>query len=104
MNNDKVLSLLGLCQRAGKLGSGEFICEKTLKQKGEAKLVILAEDASENTKDKFISSCNYNKVPIRFYSDKESIGHAIGKGIRASIVVLDQGFADNITKHIDAST
>lgn len=99
---DKVLSLLGLCQRARKLVAGEFLCEKVIRQKGSAKLVILATDASDNTKDKFISSCEYHKVPIRLYSDKESLGHAIGKGLRASIVVIDEGFAKSLLKHIDA--
>ena len=48
MQNDRVLNLIGLAQKAGKVVSGEFMTEKAVKT-GEAALVILAEDASENT-------------------------------------------------------
>ena len=52
MQNDRVLNLIGLAQKAGKVVSGEFMTEKAVKT-GEAALVILAEDASENTQKKF---------------------------------------------------
>ena len=52
MNEEKkVLNLLGLAQRSGKLASGEFQTEKAVKEQ-RAALVILAADASENTKKK----------------------------------------------------
>ena len=44
MQNDRVLNLIGLAQKAGKVVSGEFMTEKAVKT-GEAALVILAEDA-----------------------------------------------------------
>ena len=50
--NDKVISLLGLAERAGKIASGEFAAEKAVKI-GKARLIIVAEDASDNTKKKF---------------------------------------------------
>ena len=50
--NDKVISLLGLAERAGKIASGEFAAEKAVKT-GKARLIIVAEDASDNTKKKF---------------------------------------------------
>ena len=46
--NDKVISLLGLAERAGKIASGEFAAEKAVKI-GKARLIIVAEDASDNT-------------------------------------------------------
>lgn len=50
MNNDqKVLNLLGMAQRAGKLVSGEDLSLKEIRN-GTAKLVIVAVDASENTR------------------------------------------------------
>ena len=45
----KVFSYLGLATRAGALASGEFMTEKVVKA-GTAKLVIVATDASDNTK------------------------------------------------------
>ena len=47
--NRQTLSLLSLCQRAGKMKTGEDTVEKAI-QKKEAKLVIIPEDASDNTK------------------------------------------------------
>ena len=44
--------------------------------------------------------CKYYNVPIYFYSDKEQLGHAIGKQFRASLAVLDSGFKNAIEKHI----
>ena len=45
--------------------------------------------------------CTFYKVPIAFYSDKVSLGHAIGKEFRASLAVLDEGFGKQIQKHLE---
>ena len=87
--------MLGLAQRAGKVASGEFSTEKAVKSK-KAFLVVVASDASDNTK-----MCTFYKVPIAFYSDKVSLGHAIGKEFRASLAVLDEGFGKQIQKHLE---
>ena len=100
MKPDKILSLVGLATRAGKTASGEFCTEKEVKT-GRAALVIVAGDASENTKKKFRDMCEFYEVPIYFYKDKDTLGHAMGKEFRASLVVLDEGFAKGIRKHID---
>lgn len=98
---DKVLSLLGLSARGRNLVSGEFSTEKAIKE-GKAALVIVGVDASDNTKKMFTNMCNYRNIPIYFYSDKESLGKAIGKQMRASIAVTDQGMAANIVKNLEA--
>ena len=49
MEQDRVLSLIGLATKAGKCASGEFMTENETKS-GKAVLVIVAEDASDNTK------------------------------------------------------
>ncbi len=49
MINHKVLSLIGLAMKAGKVVSGEFSTEKAVKT-GTAFLVVVAESASGNTK------------------------------------------------------
>ena len=51
-NRKKVLNLLGLATRAGKTASGEFMTEKAIKS-GKAYLVIVSEEASDNTKKMF---------------------------------------------------
>jgi hypothetical protein len=99
MKRDKILGMLGLATKAGKLVSGEFSVEKKIKSK-LAKLVIVAKDSSENTKKLFSDKCEFYKIPLYFYSDKESLGAAIGKGERASVAVMDVNFSDAIIKLI----
>ena len=99
MKNDKVLSLIGLATKAGRVVSGEFATEKEVKC-GKAFLVMLALDASENTKKKFRNMCEFYEVPIYFYGDKDLLGHAMGKEFRASLAILDKGFADGIRKQL----
>ena len=86
-----------MAMKAGKVASGEFATEKAVKS-GKAALVIVSEAASENTKKKFRNMCDYYEVPIRFFGEKEELGHAIGKEFRASLAVLDVGLAKAIEK------
>jgi len=86
--------------RAGKVVSGEFSTEKAIKT-GKAFLVIVAEDASANTKKSFTDSCTYYQVPLRIYGTKEELGHHIGKQMRASLAVTDEGFGRELARKID---
>ncbi len=95
-----VFGTLGLAMKSGNVASGEFLTEQAIRA-GTAKLVIVAEDASANTKKKFLNSCRYYHVPIAVFGDKDVLGNAIGKEFRASLAVLDQGFASSISKHLD---
>ena len=100
MKLNKALSMISLATKAGKTASGEFCTEKEIKC-GMAELVIVAIDASENTKKKFQNMCEFYEVPIYFYGDKDTLGHAMGKEFRASLAVIDHGFANGIKKHLD---
>jgi len=97
---NRIYSFIGLAQKAGKLVSGEFACEKAVKQ-GKAYLVIVAEDASDNTKKMFKDMCEFRKVPIRFFGAKSLLGSCIGKGTRAVIVILGDGFSNKLMKLMD---
>ena len=100
MKLTKALSMISLATKAGKTASGEFSTEQSVKT-FRAELVIVATDASENTKKKFQNMCEFYEVPIYFYGDKDTLGHAMGKEFRASLAVNDPGFAKGIMKHID---
>ena len=99
LKQDKVLSLIGLATKAGRTVSGEFMTEREVKT-GRAALVIVAGDSSDNTKKKFWDMCEFYKVPIYFYGDKDTLGHAMGKEFRASLAILDEGFAKGVLKHL----
>ncbi len=96
---NKVYSMLGIAEKAGKITSGEFSTENAIKKR-QACLVILASDASENTRKHFSDMCAYRNIPIYLYGNKEELGHAIGKGMRANLAVTDQGLADSIRERI----
>ena len=102
MMQDKVLSMIGLATKAGKTVSGEFMSEREIKS-GRAVLVVVAGDSSDNTKKKFRDMCEFYKVPIYFYGDKDTLGHAMGKEFRASLAILDEGFAKGMRKHLETS-
>ena len=99
MDNKKIYSLLGLSTRAGKLKSGEFSVLDEIRS-GKAYAVIVSEDASDNTKKQFKDKCNYYNVPIAFFGDMESLGHAVGKGVRTSLVITDKGLAQSLLKNL----
>ena len=61
MKQDKILSMLGLAEKAGKIASGEFSTEKAVKSH-QAFLVIVANDASGNTKKMFQNMCAFYQV------------------------------------------
>lgn len=85
--------------KAGKLVSGEFLTEKAVKSM-KATLVIVAEDASDNTKKMFTNMCTYYEVPLYFWGKKEDLGAAIGREYRASLALTDAGFRDVWIKQI----
>ena len=99
-NRSKSLGTLGLAMKSGNVASGDFLTEQAIRA-GTARLVIVAEDASENTKKKFRNSCSYYQVPLAVKFDKDTLGNAIGKEFRASLAVLDQGFASAISKNLE---
>ncbi len=96
----KVLGTLGLAKKAGDVVSGEFMTEKAIRE-GVAKLVIVAADASDNTKKKFRNSCTYYKVPYVEFADKDTLGNAIGNEFRASLAVTNSGFATSLGKKLE---
>ena len=99
MNKKKTLSYIGLGMKSGNVSCGEFLTEKSVKE-GRAFLVIVAEDASDNTKKKFTNMCDFYDVPIYFCGTKEELGHAMGKEMRASLAFNDQGLARAVEKQL----
>lgn len=95
MKPDKVLAMLGIAAKAGSVLSGEFSTEKAVKEE-KAFLIIVASDASENTKKMFRNMTDFYEVPMYEYSNKEELGHCIGKEFRASLAIVNEGLAHSI--------
>ena len=102
MRRDNVLSLISLAKKAGKVAAGEFQTEQAVK-KGKACIVIVSEEASENTKKKFRNMCTFYEVPFHVYGGKEELGGAIGCEFRASLAILDHGLAASVEKRLESA-
>ena len=100
MSISKELSLLGLAAKAGRVVSGEFATEKAVKA-GKARLVLVAGDASDNSKKKFSDMCTYYKVPLYVVGTKEELGGAIGRITARLWVVTDDNFAVAMKKKLE---
>lgn len=99
MSRDGVLSMLSLAHKAGKLQSGEFAVEKAVKSR-QARLVVVARDASEGTRKSYRDLCSHYHVKYAEYGGKVVLGQAIGKEFRAALAVCDENFAKEITGRI----
>ena len=97
---NKFFSLLGLCKRAGKLVAGEVAAEQAVRKK-QAFLLILAQDASKNTKKKFTNSAVYYELPLAEIGTKEELGRAIGAEMRSIIAITEKGFAKKLKELAD---
>lgn len=97
----KLLSLLSLAQKAGKLVTGEESCERCLRI-GKAEIVIVCEDASGNTNKKFCNKAFFYGVPFYVVLTKDELNGAIGKRNRTTAIVTDSGFAKSMAEHIKA--
>jgi ribosomal protein L7Ae-like RNA K-turn-binding protein len=100
MNGTRVFSMLSLCAKAGKIQTGETAAEKLLRS-GEAELIIVAGDASENTRNKFINKCFYYRKPVLLYGEREGLSRSVGKQNRTVYAVTDARFAQQLKELIE---
>ena len=97
---DKIYSMIGLCMKAGKLAYGSDMCEEKIKYR-KVSMLIVAEDASENTKEKFNGLCG-KKVLYKEFGKIDKISHYIGKENKAVLGILDDGFSKKINELVDS--
>lgn len=97
MINKKILGLIGLSAKAGKISFGSDSVEDQIKKK-KVKLVIMAEDSSERTKDKFKKLTEKNNIPCIIIGKIEEVSKAIGKSNKAIIGIKDLNLSKEIQK------
>lgn len=100
--DQKTLSMLGLCRKAGRARTGGYQTEEAVKR-GHACLVLIAEDASDRTKKSLRDMCTYYEVPFLIAGTKDEISAAVGQSNRSSVCVTDRGFADRISEMISGT-
>ena len=100
MSDDKkICNLLGLAQRAGRIVSGGFAVEKAIKEK-KVKLLIVAADASDKSKEKYNKLAATNGIDIAEILSQEELAGALGKNVRSIAALTDAGFADSLRRMI----
>lgn len=97
MINNKILGLIGLAARARKVCFGADSVEDRINKK-KVKLLIVAEDASERTKDKFRKISEKENVPIIVKGEIEILSKAIGKSNKAIVGIEDVNLSNEIQK------
>ena len=97
MTNKKILGLLGLASRARKISFGADSTLQDIK-KNKIKIIIVAEDASERTKNKFIEAASTSNIPIIIFESIDNLSKAIGKENKAIIGVKESNIAYEIEK------
>lgn len=89
------MHMLGLAKRAHAVRSGAVACEQAI-EKGQAKLIVLAEDAADEVKLAYTARARSRGIKIVAVPSKTALGNAIGKSPRAALIVTDAGFAQRL--------
>ncbi len=97
MINKKILGLVGLAARARKVSFGADSVELQTKKR-KVKLIIVAEDSSTRTKEKFIKLSEQFNIPIKIMGEIDELSKAIGKSNKAIIGIEDINLASEIQK------
>ena len=91
MATDRLLGLLGLARRAGKLEIGEALTAETVAA-GKARAIFLASDIGEATRRKVLR--HEERVPVfTMAHDKETLGASLGFPGCAVCCLTDVGMA-----------
>ena len=97
MKNSKILGLIGLAARARKVSFGADSVELEA-QKNKVYLIILAQDSSSRTKEKFQKISEKYNIPTIITQTIEELSKAIGKSNKAILGIEDINLASEIQK------
>ena len=93
---DSILQLLGLSYRARKTLLGEEV----LKQIRKVKVLFIASDISEKSRERYEKKCRFYEIPHIDLYDGSQLSESIGRRNVKVIGITDRGFAESILKKI----
>lgn len=100
---DKLLSMIGLARKAGKLFTGYDVSVEKIR-KGTAKLAIAAADVSEKTYKNLSYEADRAGIrTLRIERSMEALGKACGRSAGV-VAVTDEGFANAIARKAEQKT
>lgn len=99
---NKLLNLLGLCRRAGRLTLGnDPVTDSVISKK--AFMVLIASDASQHTAKDMLILCHKCGIKAAMLSvSKDDLSAAVGKYC-AVVAICDAGFAKKAATLVDIS-
>ncbi len=95
----KAYSMISLANKAGKLVTGEDAVRNSVRS-GKVKLVIVSEDASDNTKKRFRNTAAYYNIAFVTWGMKEELGSCIGKSDRSVLGITDENFSRSLKEKL----
>ena len=103
MMDNRILSSLGLCSKAGKLIFGVPMIIEAMQKGKKIYLVLEAGDTSDNTHKKITDKCSFYGVEkIRLEVTGGEISDAVGKSSNlAAVAITDEGFFKMMSKYFD---
>ena len=86
-----------------KAGKIVFGTESTIDMinKNKVKLIILAKDTAQRTKNNIEIKCKEKNVPLYIFGEKDSLSKAIGKNNKTVLGIKDKNLALAIKKILD---
>ena len=97
MINKKIIGLIGLAAKARNISYGADSVEIHVKKK-KVYLIIVAQDASDRTKEKFKNISEKYKIPLIIGRKIEELSKAIGKSNKAILGVENLNLSKEIQK------
>lgn len=95
----KVINLLHLARKTGKLKSGFDACERSVLS-GKSKLLIYCSDLSKNTQNRLQNLLAEHKIKSQEFGTKSLIGNAFKTKDLGIISIEDKNFASGIIRLI----
>ena len=94
---DEALRLLGLARRAGSVAPGTDAARRAARE-GEARLILMAGDASGVQLDKIRNVLKKRPIPWAILGDRATLGAAVGLGPISAVAVTAKTFADSLAR------
>jgi len=91
---------LGLARRAGAVVPGTVAARRAV-VRGEARLILIAGDASSVQLDKIRSALRNRPIPQGTLGDRAMLGAAVGRGRISVLAVTSASFADRLWQMLE---
>ena len=94
--------LLGLARRAGGVAPGTEAVRRAIRE-GEARLILMARDASSVQLDKIRTTLHDRPIPQVILGDRNMLGAAVGLAPLSAVAVTDAGLAERLLEELGAA-